>query len=295
MKKQMILTQASLLVVMAVFGIGCAKEMKASDPSGASNPADVTPLTPTETEHTIDTSDTARGSEWTQGAITKLVNIDETMFRLYREAGPTDYIANNPTDLRVSVKLQDAGNNQWVGKVLLSYYDNGVYRTGRFITENATVPSGVSNGHKGKNFGVYNKWFQYLDPANPRQVFHGFFEEAKDANGRMYGAVMLIIDNSANSGDGGGAQVLSGHVWVKNFEEVPAMPGQIPCWFVEMGPYDCRTFLTPSNGLQTTSALYPTQSYAYSKNEPWNPNEAARGWRRLGSFQDLSYSKAFGQ
>ena len=289
MKKQMVLTQASLIVVMRLFGIDCAKELKATDPAAAGNPADVTPLTPTETEHTIDNADTARGSEWTQGAITKLVNIDETMFRLYREAGPGDVIANNPTDLRISIKLADAGSNQWVGKVLLSYLDNGVYRTGRFITENQTVPNyNQYSNHIGKNHGVYNKWFQYLDPSNPRQVFHGFFQDP-------YGAVMLIIDNSADSGDGSGAQVLSGHIWVKNFEQVAATQGSIPCWFVEMGPFDCRTFLTPSNGLQTTSALYPTQSHAYSSNTPWNPNEPARGWRRLGSFQDLSYTKAFGQ
>lgn len=283
-KKALVLVVTAALFVF--FGLGCAKEKKGGDEAGQPTPTTLaTPTTPR------DAAGTARSSDWAAGATATLAIDSLTALNEYVMIRPV----NNPQDIAISVKLSDAGSNQYTGRVLISYFDNGRYYTGRFSLQNAIIPSGVSNGHTGKNHGAYNKWFSYngatsIDPViKVRTVFHGFLQD-------QYGAVMLIIDDSNNLGDGGGGSDLGGEIWFKNFSVSYAIQGQIPCWFIEQGPYECRTFLTDGETVSTTSALYPTQS-AYFTPAGYNPNipaEPARGWRRLGRFSGLNKLKAFG-
>src|SRR5690606_19019016 len=123
-----------------------------------------------------------------------------------------DYVAirplNNPLDLRISVKMEHAGNSRYGGMMMISYYDNGQYNTGHFYVGTGTTPnsSSLPSHLRNKAYSEYNRWFSW----NGKQVFHAFFQDS-------YGAIMLIIDDTLNLGDGFGTQEVSGEIWYKNF------------------------------------------------------------------------------
>ena len=200
---------------------------------------------------------------------------------------------NNPTDLKISVKVSQtaSGSNMYSGQVFVSYYDNGQYYTGKFYANNT---NNIASLYKGVNQASYNKWF--TQSSTGKQVFHGFFQD-------QYGAVMLIIDDSLDQGDGSGATEVSGSLWFKNFANSQAFPNSnnVPCWFITTGPYDCRTFLTSGNNgdgnVDTFSALYPSDSVWYQsiKYNAYAVEEPARGWKKLGTFSGLKKALAFGQ
>ncbi len=269
-------TLLTALIASVVFLSACAKE--------ASKDAEVVGPTPTTlpggipTDEPRDDGDANRGSDWTSGATAPLVP-DAGMLQYYASTHPL----NNPQDIRISVKLGDHGNNQFGGQVSVSYYDNSQYYTGRFFALNQTMASGTSHGHTGKNYAVYNKWFSW----NGKQVFHGFFQD-------RYGGLMLIVDQALDQGDGAGASELSGEIWIRNFANSQAGQGNIPCWFIENGPYDCRTFLVNAETVNTTSALYPSQSLYYDNKNMYIENAPHRNWRRLGKFSGLNKARAFG-
>lgn len=276
---------AVTMVTLALFfGVGCAKKSDGFDSSTAETPAtptDSTPVAPT----TPRDSDGPRGSDFAAGATAALDNV--TIARL------TEYVAthpvNDPKDLRISVKLQEVEYNQYAGDVYISYYDNGQYYTGHFTADDERNPS---SGTKYPNYhhAFYNNWFTY----GGKPVFHGFYSDS-------YGAVMLVIDNVIDQGDGAGSAELSGSIWFKNYPNNQALPNpqSIPCWYITSGPYDCRTFLQAGNdgdgNLNPISALIPTQSqwYTPTSSHPYQPAEPARGWRKLGTFTGLNKTKAF--
>ncbi len=272
----------SLLTAALFLGVGCAKK---SD--GFSS--DTTTNTNTNTTPTVDTprdTDGPRGADFAAGATATLDNV--SLSRL------TEYVAthplNNPTDLRISVKLQEVATNQYGGTVYISYYDNGQYYTGTFSTGEGQNPSSGTVYPNWKH-AFYNNWFTWAG----KPAFHGFFADS-------YGAVMLVIDNVIDQGDGAGASELSGSIWFKNFPNTQAYPNPqgIPCWYITSGPYDCRTLLV-SGGYKTdgkidpVSALIPTQSLYYTptSTHPYQEAAPARGWRKLGTFTGLNKAKAF--
>lgn len=276
-KPQNIILHGSMGLMM-VLAIGCAKPK-------TNTVSDVIETTTTTTSSGVSPNtpagDSARDSAWNEGATAALQMDSYEALNTYVGVRPI----NNPKDLRVSVKLQKTSANKWYGRVFISYLDNNQYYTGKFYAQNQTVQSGVSNGHTGKHHAEYNVWFT----RNSKNVFHGFFED-------QYGAVMLVVDDYLDLNDGAGATELSGSVWFKNYAPSSAAknPSNLPCWFIEAGPYDCRTFMTSREIVNTTSALYPTESVFYDNYySPLIPNEPARGWQRLGTFDGLNRAKAF--
>jgi hypothetical protein len=280
MTTQPLYKTVAFVVLLAGLASGCAKEKSGGTVAQVPSPMTTlggggfSPEAPRDT-------DLARGTEWQSGAITNL-NIDSVQALDYYAV---THVVNNPTDVKISVKLYDVGGNQYAGHVMVSYIDNNQFRTAKFITGNQTVARGTSHGHDGKNHAVYNKWFTW----GGQNVFHGFYED-------QYGALMIIVDRTIDQGDGGGANEVGGSIWFKNHNISPAPRGQIPCWFIELGPYDCRTFLINREDLVTTSALYPSQSLYFTPRSinPFVLEEPARGWRRLGTFNGLNRSRAFG-
>lgn len=305
MKTQILIVKATLVLGMAVFGLGCSKG--SSGFSAGDNGTTTGGTTGSTGGGTTGATsglggrdtDAERGAEWQAGGIAAL-NADWNGWTYYAATHPL----NSPTDLKVSIKLNAASITQkpgsggdtnnatgtaetftaYSGKVLVSYYDNGQYYTGRFETGAGKVASGVSHGHGGKYHSGYNRWFV----KDGKNVFHGFFED-------QYGAILLVIDNSASQGDGQ-SSALTGQIWVRNYSVSGARPNDngLPCWFVELGPYDCRTFLTSSEILSTTSALTPDQSaHAGGGWYPtYNQTSPARGWKLLGTFQGLDRARA---
>jgi hypothetical protein len=272
--KSKVLYQIVLIAVVIVLGQGCAREQSAQTPPSETSTTNPTP--PTTPSGGTNNPDPA----FAAGAIADLTIDSLAAMNAYVATRPL----NDPKEIQISVKLTGSAG-KYTGQVMIGYKDNGAYRTGKFLAQNMTVPAGVSHGHTGKNYGEYNRWFNSGSTA----IFHGFFQDS-------YGAILLIVDGGVNLGDGGGVSSLSGEIWFKNFYVTPAPQGMIPCWFIELGPYDCRTFLTDAETLNTTSAIYPDQSlfYTSSSTHPAIPSEPARGWRRLGVFSNLQKTKAFG-
>ena len=262
MKLHILLTQGCLLAVMLVLGVACAKKGGDDSPPAAGGGT-----TTTTTSEERD-KDTPRGAEWNEGATAPFVY--ESLNALNNYA--ISHAVNAPTDMRISVKTSNVGSGRYAGRVMISYYDNSQYHTASFTMEDQIIPKGISDGHTGKNYAEYNKWFTYKG----KKVFHGFFAD-------LYGAVMLIVTDSVDQGDGVSSEY-KGDIWFKNFSVSRASQGGIPCQFIELGPYDCRTFLTDSETLDTTSALKPSQSVY----------DGARGWQKLGTFSGLKPDTAFG-
>jgi len=285
---------ASLLATSLLLSVGCAK--KGDGFSATQNPdntpAVTTPDTPRDT-------DGPRGPEFANGA-TAALQVDSIAIM-------TEYVAthplNNPQDTRISVKLFEAGGagtNQYAGDVYISYHDNGQYYTGHFNTKDAQNPSGspAQSGTLFPNYrhSYYNNWF--TDPGTAtrtpvsRPVFHGFFED-------QWGAILIVIDDALDLNDGSGATEVSGSIWFKNHANTQFQPNTqgIPCWFITAGPYDCRTFLTPGGSMVTASALYPPESLSRTtrSSHPYHSEDAARGWKKLGTFSGLNKAKAFSQ
>jgi hypothetical protein len=271
------LTTTGLALVIAVFGVGCAKE-KAADPVYTAVGTNI-PQSPGGPLDPSRSGDTGRTSDFAEGATAPFVAQSISTMTKYVKVHPV----NSPEDLQISVKLEDVGSGKFAGVVQISYYDNGQYYTGKFYADDRVVGDGLSHGHDGKHYAEYNRWFTW----GGDEVFHGFFED-------QLGAIMLIVNESVDEGDGSGFSKVNGEIWYRNFQTTTALHGVIPCWFIEAGPYECRTFLTNEETLSTTSALYPNQSLYYTQDNVNVPKVVGSGWSKLGEFTGLDKEKAFG-
>lgn len=284
--------QIYILSALALMAVGCAKEKNSDSVSVAPTPTTLPGTVTTTTLPGTGTArnDKARGSDFTSGAMANVKIESLSYLQSYAATHPI----NNPSDFKISVKLSDHGGGRWGGTVMFSYYDNSQYYTGRFTNEARKVPSDCyrkcSDGYDGWDFAEYNRWFSWPDKTGKQvRAFHAFFRD-------QYGAFMSIIDDSLDQGDGAGPDSLAGEVWFKNYSTTTVQSSDlgIPCWFITQGPYDCRTFLGSDGRVNTTSAVYPYHSLYSDDANPNIENAPSRGWRRLGKFTGLSYSKAFG-
>ena len=170
---------------------------------------------------------------------------------------------NNPTDVKITVQLQHVGDLRYGGRVAISYTDNNIRYQGWLesgVGLNSTY--NINSRDDGKYEAQFNYWF----PNQGKTVFSGFFQDT-------IGAVVLVIDNVQNQGDGQGGGLVSGSLWYKNFAQVLAPQGPMrKCWFISLGPYDCR-----SGTVISKSGLYPSD-----------------GYKLLGTFSGLNMQQAFG-
>ncbi len=286
--KNKILNQASgkavswmvVATVVVASGIGCSR----SGGGFSATASDSTPTTPG-LPTTPGTPGISGISGWT-GAVTDL-KLDSVEALSYYKATSA---ANSPSQVQVGIQLSDNGQNQYSGNVVVSYVDNNQQHVSKFVALNKTNP-GSGSHYPNYNHATYNQWFTWQG----QNVFHGFFQD-------QFGAVMVIVDDAVDLGDGAGATSVSGAIWFKNFANAKVLPNDndVPCWFVTTGPYDCRAFLVSGDKgdgvVSSTSALYPQQSLFVTSHEsnPYIPQEAARGWRRLGTFSNLNRVAAFG-
>jgi hypothetical protein len=147
-------------------------------------------------------------------------------------------------------------------------FGSGQYYEGNFETGTGYNQISLNNLDKGKPESEFNQWFMF----NGKRVFHAFFQDS-------YGAVMLVIDNGIDLGDGGGLTIVSGSIWYKNFQVVQAVQSSEKCWFIRSPwPYECRAFVGAGDVINTTSAVYPDN-----------------GYRKLGTFTGLDKPRAFNE
>lgn len=181
---------------------------------------------------------------------------DMSIVSLARLEAYTKRAMNDPTDIKIKLTLDDFGDGAFGGYVNISYDDDGEFYE-------STQTSG-GNQHDAQ----YNKWFVNDDNE---KVWHGFFED-------KIGAIVVVVDKVINLGDGGVADSIGGSVWFKNFGATYAPHPPTRCWFVRVGPYECRTFLSGGK-VKTTSSTHPENG----------------GYMKLGEFSGLSHSAAFNE
>lgn len=249
MKTQALYSKIALVIVMAIFGWGCAKKGSDSSVAEVNTGGGVQPA-PTPT--------TPIGGNVVTWQPVSLAEMNSFVML---------HPLNAPYNYRLTVDLQDIGSGRYAGSVKVGYYDNGQYFEGVFESGSGYNQVSYHNLDVGKSEAEFNQWFMY----GGKRVFHGFFQDA-------YGAVMLVIDDGIDLGDGGGLTMVSGSIWYKNFTTSYAYQSPEKCWFIRIGPYDCRTFVGPGDVINTTSALYP-----------------GNGYRKLGTFTGLDKPRAFNQ
>jgi hypothetical protein len=264
MKSQKVLVIAVLGAFMAV---GCSKK---SSSSNSDTTVAVVPPPTTVTPVPIPTG--TSGSPTPIGGNTVAFQpVSQMMMEAYTGAGPNQHPLNNPSNYRLTVALHNVGEYHYAGEIRISYTDNGQTYTGIFTApdgKNEAFPSNGYNRDVGLYKAQYNYWFNYQNQT----VFSGFFQDP-------YGAIVLVLDNSNNLGDGQGATTISGSVWFRNFATTYAQQSDLRnCWFIYMGPYDCRNDI-----VATKSGLYPASQ----------SNTDTTNYRLLGTFSGLSIKDAF--
>lgn len=168
---------------------------------------------------------------------------------------------NNPTNFRATINLTNVESGRYAGTVKISYTDNGVNYEGVFTAGSGrnVKMSGLDDNNVLE--AEYNTWFV----SGGKTVFNGVFQD-------NYGAIVLVVDNVVNMGDGQGGSTLSGSIYYRNFAQSYATQSPYrKCWFIRSGPYNCR-----SAAFVSKSSAQPTDTY-----------------RKLGTFTGLSKTAAF--
>lgn len=246
-----------ITVATVLFLCGCGKKFTNNEQSPIAppidNPIGVIPGTPGHADDVVDPTD----GVWSSGGTAVFKPASYELFNQWVSAHPVE-----PQNALINVNLVRAsGKATYYGEVKIRYQHSG-------NTYEATLRSGTS-GYKGQDFYQYNYWFQ----NQGQTVFSGFFED-------KVGAIVLVVNNFLDLGDGGGASQISGEVWFKNFTSSWATYDQggswsvvLPCWFRSIGPFDCR-----SESVMKKNSLYPTDRY-----------------QKLGTFSNMNKLKAFSE
>jgi len=158
----------------------------------------------------------------------------------------------NPANFKINVNLTPY-TDSYGGTVTISYNDNGY-----------TYQEQFTSGHSSDET-KYNRFVT----VGGTKVWHGFFED-------YMGAIIIVIDKSVGLGDGDTSDVTaSGSIWFKNFGQTFAPHPPTWCWFVSLGPYDCRAW-PEGRGVNTSESIYPDN-----------------GYQKLGTFTGLNLQSAF--
>ena len=197
--------------------------------------------------------------------------------------------ANHPIERgRVYVDMNREGNHRYYsGRIEVAF------KVRRASGEDEVISQEFSSGYGNDN--RYNVWANF----NGKLGFHAFFSDA-------WKGVILVIDEVINVKNERTArdqinlknQLGSGSIWFKSFlshhrnnqndcyeggNPIPiGAPGSPPapskkCWFIGVGPYDCRAWPSGNIGVNTFQALEPRNSC----------------YKKLGDFDGLNISKAF--
>jgi hypothetical protein len=259
-----------LLAMIAALAVGCAKD---KNKGGVSSAVPFEPYIPP------NGPGLSPGTNWEYGATADLQVTNESL-KFY-----TGWTPNNPTNVRVNINLQKFepanGTNRpgFGGTVSISFNDSGWNYEDTFsslVNESHWYGSGMVNNNRENH--KYNVWFE----KNGNNYWHGFFQD-------RYGAVIVVIDDNDDQGDGQGPTSVSGSIWVMNFGSTYAPLSPTSCWFVSLGPYDCRTWKS-GDAVNTEKDIYP---YLENATNGSGSEPKPVGYRKLGDFYNLNFQDAF--
>ena len=190
------------------------------------------------------------------------------------------------TDGRVYVDLKRVKSEKYYkGKVVIAVKEE--YQKNKHRVRETVLNAGSNTDAK------YNVWARF---KNNQQGFHGFFTDTK------YGAVILVLNPGRDAlagadGDRKRIRRSSGSLWFMNFKtytgnnhkncyeggEYIGRIGRPPhppkkCWFIKSGPFDCRSWFSGKNDVDTLNSLEPSRNSCYQK---------------LADFDHLNIEEAF--
>ncbi len=240
-------TRVFIVLVMAMVLVNCAKK---SSPAPAEAPPAVDPVAPYVPPGVA--KGESPGSTFIFGGAANFVFENVDVYRQYtgRYIGALSEISN----VMINLNLVRFGN---------SY---GGTTTLRYKYQNTTFEGFFTAGHRAEAT-QYNIWFK----KNDKNVWHGFFED-------FMGGLIVVLHKTASLDDG--FQVgdkVGGTVYFKNFVKTGAPHPPTYCWFVSIGPFDCRAW-KEGDGVNTTKAVHP---------------QTPDGYTKLGTFSDLNVFNAF--
>jgi hypothetical protein len=210
-----------LLAGICLMAVGCGKSNSTQDGSSevVDSGTDTTPITPP----------TSPGTGTTTGSNT-VTFTPVSMTELSNYVGT--HSLNAPTNIQLTVSLADQGGAHYGGSVKISYTDVGIRYTGNFESGTGLNPKYDSLKDNNKYQAQYNTWYT----QNGTKVFTGMFQD-------KWGAVVLVIDNVVNAGDGQGGGYVTGSVYYRNFAYTYATQSPYrKCWFIYEGPFNCRSY-----------------------------------------------------
>jgi hypothetical protein len=229
---------------------GCAMEKNTATNTAAGTPTTVIPV-PTPPTNT----GTGTGTSYTSGSTVTLAATGSAMRQMFYNKLPSD-----PQNIKINIDLSRSSDS-----VIISYTFNGVAQEAAFGGKH---PYNINvSGSKQSGWTTYNS----------KPVWKGFFQD-------QWGAIVVVIDQTINTGDGSPAAFVGGRVYFMNFNQYwPNNPFQGPekmCWEISYGPYDCRTFLV-GDTIDFSSSLNPQNAGPIQ-------TEEGRYYQLLGSFTGLS-------
>lgn len=263
MRSKIRMIVASLAMVLVA---GCASEKSANVPTSTAT-ANATPTPTPDTNNSSDCRDGCTSipgapggtgtnptdTGYASGSTSNLVLSGGTsrLAQMFYNSNP-----NNPSNVRINVDLNRSDS------VIVSYIENGQLHEAGFSTNHPNT---------GTSDKSLNGWVTNPDG---KKVWKGFFQD-------RYGAVIVIIDQFLDQGDGKVATIMGGSIWFQNFNQYwPNNPMQGPikmCWQITRGPYDCRTWIVGSS-VVTSADAYPT-NYGPDRNV---------GYVKLGDFAGIA-------
>ncbi|MBC7742457.1 MAG: hypothetical protein H7061_09680 [Bdellovibrionaceae bacterium] len=279
MKTTQLITLTMALGMMGLMSVGCSKSKSQSNDNNAPTQATVPaviidpPAPIGATGPNTSLTPTTNG-----GATAVFIPNSLTVMNKYVATHPL----NAPTNFRVNVNLSQVESGRYAGQVTISYIDNGMQFDGIFQSGTGRNLSAARMYDNDALESAYNYWFNLSN----RLVFTGQFEDS-------YGAIVLSLEPEKAASTGGDADPIAastykGTVYFKNFtaprntdgpwyQSYGGAPQSYErarhCWFVYLGPYDCR-----SGEIQQKTALAPG---------------AGAGYTALGTFTGLSIKNGF--
>lgn len=230
-----------ILIASVAMTVSCAKEKKANTDSV---PTVVVPVGP----YVPPTTGPGQNPGSIYGGSAALTIPSLAVFSEY-----TGRPMNNPQDIKINLNMiKSSSSSTFGGTATITYTDNGIAYQGYFTAGSSSAAT------------KYNVTFNYAG----NNVWHAVFED-------FMGGLVVVIDQIVDLGDGGPVDLASGSVWFKNFGLTYAPHPPTYCWFVSLGPYDCRPW-PDGKGMNTYQSPYPQAGYV-----------------QLGTFSGMSISKAF--
>jgi hypothetical protein len=236
-------TKVLTLLVLSLMAVSCANKESSNANNTSNTPVVVIPNGPYVPPYQ------APGYGSNFGATTDLTIASTSVMSDY-----TQRPMYAPTNVKINLNLVKYGST-YGGNTTISYTDYGTPYTGSFTSGNSAPAT------------QFNVWFT----SGGKKVWHGFFED-------YYGGLIVVIDDGiVDLGDGNPPTLdkVSGSVWFKNFGYTYAPHPPTYCWFVSLGPYDCRSWKSGKT-VNSTAAVNPTDGYV-----------------KLGTFTNLDVKAAF--